>query len=110
MFTKLKSSKGDSILEYSIILGIVILMFTGMNTYVKRGFQNRIKDMTDYFIGSRQVGEINPTAVSNSTTNTTATSNVSLSDEIGGGKAVESQEVTNITASSEVVDDGDFNH
>lgn len=106
MFTKLRSLKGGSILEYSIMLGVVILIFMGMNTYIKRGFQNRVKDMTDYFIGSGQVGEVNPTSSSNSTTNTAVTSNFSLSDKISGGKAIVSKEVTNVTASSEVIDDG----
>lgn len=38
--------KASSVLEYAIALGIVSMTLTAMSTYLKRGIQARVKDMT----------------------------------------------------------------
>lgn len=122
MFIKVRKIRGGSILEYSLMLGVVILVFMGMNTYVKRGFQARVKDMTDYFIGGEQIGEVNPTALTSSTISNSnpdpeipsSTSIVTLSDELGGSKHLISAEGTpegqSIHVHSQTIDEGDFTH
>ncbi len=69
-FIKFHKRTGDSLAEYALILGVVTLAFIGMNTYIKRGFQGRMKDMSDKFISNQQVQEMDPTTVSNSLSRT----------------------------------------
>jgi len=118
MFIKIKKIYGSSLLEYSLLIGIIGLAFMAMNTYAKRGLQGRIKDMTDYFISNQQVGEVNPTAVSGSYVDpdtgevipaiTTMNSTVQLSEEIGGSKGIISNEITEMSFKTQVIDDGKY--
>ena len=119
MFAKFRMTKGVSILEYSLLLGIIGLVFIGMNTYVKRALQGRIKDMTNQFIGSEQVGDVNPTAVSGSYVNpntgmvvpatTDSNSVVTVSDVIGGARTVDtSRDWTHMESQTLTVDDGRY--
>lgn len=64
-----KKSSGHSFTEYALLIGVISLAFFAMNTYIKRGLQGQVKDMTDYFISADQVGSINP---DNSTVNNTS--------------------------------------
>lgn len=72
--------RGNTIIEYAIIIGLIVAALTAMNTFMKRGLQGKIKDMTDYYISNQQVEEMDPTIVerisqkdtlSNSTADTT---------------------------------------
>ena len=47
-----KRQAATSFLEYTIILGVASAVLIGMNTYVKRGIQGRLKEMTDFFISN----------------------------------------------------------
>ena len=50
--------RGASIVQYAMIVVLVAGAFTVMNTYVKRAYQSRLKDMSDYFIsGGQEVQE-----------------------------------------------------
>ena len=40
--------------EISLLIAIVGLVFIGMEVYVRRGFQGKLKDLTDHFIGTKQ--------------------------------------------------------
>lgn len=40
--------KAQSTAEYVIVLGLIVAAVIAMQTYVKRGFQGRIKDAVDY--------------------------------------------------------------
>lgn len=102
----IKNKIGNSILEYAIIIGITALALTTMNIYIKRGIQGKLKDMTDNFIGREQIGEINPTAVINSSSR--SLSNAALNNElfIAGGSRLVVNETANMTATSRVVDTG----
>lgn len=51
----IKNRSASIFAEYIIIFGVIAMLFVAMNTYVKRSYQGRIKDMTDYFIGTEQV-------------------------------------------------------
>lgn len=40
--------KGQSTAEYAIVIGLVIAAAVGMQVYVKRGLQGKMKDAVDY--------------------------------------------------------------
>ena len=40
--------KAQSITEYAILLSIVALVFVGMQIYVRRGLQGRLRDTSDF--------------------------------------------------------------
>ncbi len=44
----LRHRKAQSTAEYVIVLGLIVAAVIAMQTYVKRGFQGRIKDAVDY--------------------------------------------------------------
>jgi len=46
-----KLRKAQSTAEYVIVLGLVVGVVIAMQTYIKRGFQGRIKQGTDYIEG-----------------------------------------------------------
>lgn len=53
----LRRTKAQSTAEYVIVLGLIVAAVIAMQTYVKRGFQGRIKDAVDYTGQSGQSGE-----------------------------------------------------
>lgn len=40
------NTKAQSVVEYAFMLGVVYMAITGMNLYLKRGIQARVKDLT----------------------------------------------------------------
>ncbi len=46
--------KGQNLTELALIIGVVGLVFIGMEVYAKRGLQGKIKDLTDNMIGTEQ--------------------------------------------------------
>lgn len=44
------NTKAQSIVEYALMLGVVYMAITGMNLYLKRGVQARVKDLTTKLI------------------------------------------------------------
>ena len=46
--------KGQAILEYAVLVGVVIVFFVGMQTYAKRGLQAGIKLVADQLGDQRQ--------------------------------------------------------
>lgn len=45
---RLKKRKAQSTAEYVVVLGLIVAAVVGMQTYVKRGFQGRIKEAVDF--------------------------------------------------------------
>lgn len=45
---RLKNRKAQSTAEYVIVLGLIVAAVMAMQTYVKRGFQGRVRDAVDY--------------------------------------------------------------
>ena len=56
------NKKGQSIMEYAIMVSLVITALTGMQLYVKRGLQARIKDASDNLPNYIQTTEAGMTA------------------------------------------------
>ncbi len=52
---KLQKNKAQSIIEYSVLLGLVVAAFVGMQVYLKRGIQAAVKISADQ-LGSQQYG------------------------------------------------------
>ncbi|MFH0763270.1 MAG: hypothetical protein V1925_05225 [Candidatus Omnitrophota bacterium] len=75
----------NSVTEYAIILVLISLVFMAMNTYIKRGFQGKIKELTDNFISKEQAGEADPTMIATSTAKSTADGSVTREILVGGG-------------------------
>jgi hypothetical protein len=85
----MKNKRAASILEYSIMLGLIVLVFYVMNTYIKRSMQANVKDGTDYFLGGGNVmqdEEVYPRSVSTSNVSSNSSSNIVSKDMIGGSK------------------------
>ncbi|MBU3934113.1 hypothetical protein KKD20_06895 [Patescibacteria group bacterium] len=53
------NSKGQSIIEYALILGIVVIALSAMQVYVKRGIQAGIKIAADE-MGAQEYAETDP--------------------------------------------------
>lgn len=55
-------SRGQSLINYALIFAIVTAALVGMTTYIKRGVQGKVRDMTDFFISDEQLVELDPTS------------------------------------------------
>ncbi len=67
MLRTLRNKQGQSTAEYAILIGLIIAVAVGMQTYVKRGLQGKTKDAADDFALGVESGytAINDTDVSN---------------------------------------------
>ncbi len=71
------SSRGQSTLEYVILLGFVVAALIAMGVYMKRGFQGKLRESTD------QIGE--QYSAGNTTSEYTTTSNMTQTESVSGG-------------------------
>lgn len=94
-----KNQAATSFLEYVLILGVASAVLMGMSTYVKRGMQGRLKEMTDYFISNEQLVEINPTTSNSNTLSKTTLDSQSFR---GGGKRQTLADTKEISSKSSV--------
>jgi hypothetical protein len=62
-----RGAGGFSFAEYVFLLAAVSAIFIGMNTYVKRGAQAKIKGLTDHFIGAEQASDYSTSDVTSET-------------------------------------------
>ncbi|MDP2928386.1 MAG: hypothetical protein Q8N80_06290 [Candidatus Omnitrophota bacterium] len=46
--------RGQNLVDLALIIGVVGLVFVGMNTYIQRSVQGKVKDLTDYIISDKQ--------------------------------------------------------
>jgi len=72
-----KSSKGQSTLEYVILIGFIVAALIAMGIYMKRGFQGRLRESTD------QVGE--QFSANNTASKYTTTTNISQFETLSSG-------------------------
>lgn len=84
-----RSLRGQSTLEYVILIGFVVAALIAMGVYMKRGVQGKLRESTD------QVGEqYDPL---HTTTNYTTTSNMSQTETVASGGV----STTNISANTQ---------
>jgi hypothetical protein len=83
------SKKAQSLTEVALILATVGLAFIGMEVYVRRGVQARIKDLSDNIIGKKHSGyssSATDLSVFESSTDSAGASEISTATSIGGVK------------------------
>jgi len=85
----LRKNKGQSTLEYVILVGFVVSALIAMGVYMKRGFQGRLRESTD------QVGEQYSPGQMTSTYTTVVNMAQNESQTAGGAST------TNITANTQ---------
>lgn len=106
-----KKNKAATILtDYLILLGVVSLALVAMQTYVKRGVQGQVKEMTDYFIGGEQALIVDPTVHSASVSNSTMNSYNSAELLEAGRTRNAGLDIVNVEAASRsVAQESDIN-
>ncbi|MCX5706986.1 MAG: hypothetical protein NTW13_04960 [Candidatus Omnitrophica bacterium] len=95
--------KAQSLTEIALIIGVVGLVFVGMEAYVKRGYQAKIKALTDSFIGTEQrvySVDTKDLEVLGSLTNSSFDSEQQESTLIGGAKISNTQQNQSINYTS----------
>jgi len=74
MFIYLNKRKGQSTLEYAVIIAVVVAALVGMQAYIKRGLQGKMKESTD------QIGE--QFSPGHTSMNSTITSNTFTTENV----------------------------
>ena len=96
-----KRNRGQSTLEYAILIIIILGALLSVQFYIKRGIQGRLKQATDdigdqYSSGNTNVLRQTKTVV---TTREIFANGASVSDIVGN-------EITNVITSMNIIDDG----
>jgi len=47
MFNRIKKSRAQSTLEYAILIGVIVAGLIAMQTYLKRGYQGKLRESAD---------------------------------------------------------------
>lgn len=71
MITYLNQKKGQSTLEYAILIIIIITALLSIQTYIKRGVQGRLKSSADDIGDQYSVGNTNVIEATKTASNTT---------------------------------------
>ncbi|MCF7916266.1 MAG: hypothetical protein K9L61_00620 [Candidatus Omnitrophica bacterium] len=74
--------KGESFAGYVIILAVVIGSLAAMQSYVKRGVQAKVADISDSFLGPSHLAEVNTTESQSETTKTNASTEKLLPGQV----------------------------
>lgn len=92
------SRRGQNLVDLALLIGLVGLAIVGMEVYLKRGMQGKVKDLTDYIISSGQKANDNEEGEeTESGSSSTSTSNMTINEFGQGAKhlnAVESSSST----------------
>lgn len=99
-----KKISAFAILEYAIVLGVIFAALIGMNTYIKRGLQGRVKSMADNFISNEQEVDITTGGVS-SESSTLAQSDIRQEGLEKGAMQLALLDARNTVAHSRVEDE-----
>jgi hypothetical protein len=98
------SRKAQNITEVALVIAIVGLVFVGMDMYLRRGMQGKIKDLTDNTLGKGQYGytsDVSGLSVLKSNADTTADSSVTISGSTGGTRQTVKKDDITMTATSD---------
>jgi len=100
--------KGQSLTEVALIIGVVGLVFIGMEVYAKRGLQGKVKDLTDNMIGTEQAARQEDTSgleIDKSNSTLTSCLTITSKEGLGGTKSlIIPDETTTVTYRSESAD------
>lgn len=89
--------------ELALLIAVVGLVFIGMEVYIKRGLQGKMKDLTDHLIGEGQEAfqqETLSLKLMNSTAAIYASSVANSAEGLAGTKSLAIDESSNTTSSS----------
>ncbi|MFA5096735.1 MAG: hypothetical protein WC478_05285 [Candidatus Omnitrophota bacterium] len=95
--------KGQTLTEIALIIGLLGLVFIGMEIYIRRGVQGKVKDLTDTLIGEKQEAYQQDTSaleINESESSLIAGSTVITSEGAGGRKTVDTDEYSTVTYTS----------
>lgn len=82
-------------MDLALIIGVVGLVFIGMEVYIKRGIQGKVKDLTDYIVSDKQsAGD-----AADRTSGFSSSSNMTSEEFKGGGRRVTGTEDSTSTYS-----------
>ena len=81
--------RGQNLVDLALLIGIVGLVVIGMETYVRRSVQGKVKDLTDYIVSDQQVPDEDATDRQSSTS---LKSTMTTEEFKGGGKSLKVQE------------------
>ncbi|MDD4907725.1 MAG: hypothetical protein PHJ00_01525 [Candidatus Omnitrophica bacterium] len=87
MFLKL-NKRGQSTLEYALLIGIIVAALIAMQVYMKRGVQGKLRDSTDQIGDQYSPGYTTGTV----TTNTQSTTHEVLQNKVTTSDMVKSQD------------------
>ena len=98
MFKFLRKKKGQSTLEYAVLIMIIIGALLSIQFYIKRGLQGRLKSATDDIGDQFSPGNTNAlrTTITNSSTNQTFINGVSRDTLLG-------TETVDVTSSMNII-------
>ncbi|MFY9401805.1 MAG: hypothetical protein WAQ07_00105 [Candidatus Omnitrophota bacterium] len=88
--------KGQNLTEVALIIGVVGLVLVGMQTYVTRGVQGKLKGITDHMIGTEQSAyqqDVSGYSVNISGSTISQDSTTVLTQQKGGGKRTVGTEI-----------------
>jgi hypothetical protein len=89
--------KGQSLAEAVLMIGVLGLVLIGMQAYVKRGLQGKVRDLTDRIIGNEQAAYSQDTSgldVNSLNSWSSFSSNVTIKGFKGGGRSLVGDETT----------------
>jgi Flp pilus assembly pilin Flp len=102
MFKHLNKRKGQSTLEYAVLIVIIIAALLAMNTYIKRGVQGRFKQAADDIGDQFSPGNTNYFKTTNTTVSRTRTE-FGLTG-IGASKSTTvNDEIVNVTSNGTIL-------
>ncbi|MCK9432774.1 MAG: hypothetical protein M0R00_07445 [Candidatus Omnitrophica bacterium] len=81
--------RGQSLIEIAFLIGVVGLAIIGMEVYIRRGVQGKVKDLTNYIISDQQAPDED---AADSTGSSSIDSTLTAKEFQGGGRQYTSQE------------------
>ena len=97
-FLRKRKTKGQSTLEYAVLIVIVIGALLSIQVYIKRGIQGRLKTATDDIGDQYSPGNTNVAIVHHTTSNTHDTFKFGVTNS-----SLEADEVTTMTRNQEII-------
>lgn len=107
-----RNNSANIFMEYALMVGLIAVVLVTMNTYLKRGFQGKVKDVTDYFMSQGEEEQVDKVDPDTKTKNETVLDqdNVLKNEGFAGGRAhvdvndTTTWDVSNLTISPEKSD------
>lgn len=93
---------GQSLLEITVLLVLIATAFTVMQTYLKRGIQGKMKDLTEVIVGKAQQPYV---ADSSESTTTTKMSGTTIATTVTGGGVTKTVNESGVITSSSTSED-----